>query len=120
MKKLPPGALAGLTGATTNAAAQFLLVLIVTRSLPPETAGKFFTATALALMLAGILRLDTGNALIYFRARQAEPPSDDPDGHTNDPGNRARTQDNVRCFGVVPPTHPLFPFGAPPRPRRYA
>jgi O-antigen/teichoic acid export membrane protein len=66
---LARGGLAGLFGAGTSALAQFLLVLIVTRSLPAAQAGTFFTATALCLMAAGVLRLDAGNGLVYFIAR---------------------------------------------------
>ncbi|GLW07300.1 hypothetical protein Misp01_24300 [Microtetraspora sp. NBRC 13810] len=60
---------AGMLGAGVGALAQFLLVLVVTRSLPAHQAGAFFTATALCLMAAGILRLDAGNGLVYFIAR---------------------------------------------------
>ncbi|WP_061298588.1 lipopolysaccharide biosynthesis protein [Herbidospora cretacea] len=66
---------AGLAGAGTSAAAQFAVTLLITRTLPPAEAGAFFTTTALGLMLAGVLRLDTGNGLIYFRARR---PDDSP------------------------------------------
>ncbi|GLW97575.1 hypothetical protein Misp02_16620 [Microtetraspora sp. NBRC 16547] len=67
---------AGLLCAATGAGAQFLVVLVVTRSLAPAHAGAFFAATALCLMLAGIIRLDTGNGLVYFLAgapREPEP-----------------------------------------------
>lgn len=64
---------AGLAGAGTSAAAQFAVTLLITRTLPPAEAGAFFTTTALGLMLAGVLRLDTGNGLIYFRAREDSP-----------------------------------------------
>jgi O-antigen/teichoic acid export membrane protein len=70
---LARGSLAGLAAAGAGAASQFLLVLVVTRSLDPDAAGSFFTATALCLMLAGILRLDAGNGLIYAMARQGHP-----------------------------------------------
>ncbi|TKK88174.1 polysaccharide biosynthesis protein [Herbidospora galbida] len=63
---------AGLAGAGTTAAAQFAVTLLITRTLPPAEAGAFFTTTTLGLLLAGVLRLDTGNGLIYFRARQRE------------------------------------------------
>ncbi|WP_245647192.1 lipopolysaccharide biosynthesis protein [Microtetraspora niveoalba] len=66
---------AGLLWAATGAAAQFLLALVVTRSLSPAHAGAFFAATALCLMLAGIVRLDTGNGLVYFLAGQADDPA---------------------------------------------
>lgn len=61
--------LAGVTGAGVSALAQFLLVVVVTRTFSAEQAGAFFTAIALALMVAGIVKLDAGNGLIYFVAR---------------------------------------------------
>ncbi|MEU4545412.1 lipopolysaccharide biosynthesis protein [Nonomuraea dietziae] len=61
--------LAGVTGAGVSALAQFLLVVIVTRTFSAEQAGTFFTAIALALMVAGIAKLDAGNGLIFFVAR---------------------------------------------------
>lgn len=63
------GGLAGVAGAGVTASAQFLLVVVVTRAFSAEQAGAFFTATALALMVAGIAKLDAGNGLIYFIAR---------------------------------------------------
>ncbi|MFC5830522.1 lipopolysaccharide biosynthesis protein [Nonomuraea insulae] len=61
--------LAGVTGAAFSAMAQFVLVVVVTRTYPATDAGAFFTATALALMAAGIAKLDAGNGLVYFIAR---------------------------------------------------
>ncbi|MEV0998224.1 lipopolysaccharide biosynthesis protein [Nonomuraea sp. NPDC050202] len=61
--------LAGLGGAALGALAQFVLVVVVTRAYPAAEAGAFFTATALALMVSGIAKLDAGNGLIYFIAR---------------------------------------------------
>jgi O-antigen/teichoic acid export membrane protein len=72
---LARGSLAGLAAAGGGAASQFLIVLLITRSLDPDAAGAFFTATALCLMLAGILRLDAGNGLIYALARRPHEPS---------------------------------------------
>ncbi len=63
------GGLAGLAGAGGGALAQFLIVLVVTRTFDARTAGTFFAFTAGCLMLAGILRLDTANGLIYVVAR---------------------------------------------------
>ncbi|MEV0148585.1 MULTISPECIES: lipopolysaccharide biosynthesis protein [unclassified Nonomuraea] len=62
---------AGLAGAAAGALAQFLLVVIVTRVFTAEQAGAFFTATALALMAAGMAKLDAGNGLVFFIARAA-------------------------------------------------
>lgn len=61
--------LAGVTGAAFSAMAQFVLVVVITRTYPATDAGAFFTATALALMAAGIAKLDAGNGLVYFIAR---------------------------------------------------
>ncbi|MEV0614929.1 lipopolysaccharide biosynthesis protein [Nonomuraea sp. NPDC050404] len=61
--------LAGLAGAACGALGQFVLVVVVTRAYEADEAGAFFTATALALMAAGIAKLDAGNGLIYFIAR---------------------------------------------------
>ncbi|WP_406311960.1 polysaccharide biosynthesis C-terminal domain-containing protein [Streptosporangium sp. NBC_01639] len=63
------GGLAGLVGAGIGAAAQFGVVVLVTRGAGQETAGIFFAATALCLMAGGILRMDAGNGLVYFIAR---------------------------------------------------
>lgn len=62
---------AGLAGAGMGAAAQFLLVLVVTRACDAATAGRFFALTTGCLMIAGIVRLDAGNGLLYFLARAA-------------------------------------------------
>jgi len=63
------GGAAGLLGAGIGAAAQFLTVVLVARGTGQETAGAFFSATALCLAAAAILRLDAGNGLVYFIAR---------------------------------------------------
>lgn len=63
------GGIAGITGAGVGAVAQFLLVVVVTRAFSADQAGVLFTAIALALMVAGIAKLDAGNGLIYFIAR---------------------------------------------------
>ncbi|MEV0584217.1 lipopolysaccharide biosynthesis protein [Nonomuraea sp. NPDC050310] len=61
--------LAGLAGAAAGALAQFVLVVVVTRTTSLEEAGSFLAAVALALMTAGICRLDAGNGLIFFISR---------------------------------------------------
>lgn len=61
--------IAGLAGAGAAAVSQFLLVMVVTRAFDAETAGYFFALTAGCLMLAGIVRLDAGNSLIYFAVK---------------------------------------------------
>lgn len=63
------GGIAGVSGAAFGAFAQFVLVMVVTRAVPPGDAGAFFAVTALALMASGIAKLDAGNGLVYFIAR---------------------------------------------------
>ncbi|MEU8379670.1 lipopolysaccharide biosynthesis protein [Streptosporangium sp. NPDC048865] len=63
------GGVAGLAGAGAGAAAQFLTVVLVTRGAGRETAGLFFSATALCLTVAAVLRLDAGNGLVHVIAR---------------------------------------------------
>ncbi|GII88812.1 hypothetical protein Ssi03_68020 [Sphaerisporangium siamense] len=66
------GGAAGLAGAVAGAAAQMLIVVALTRGLDAASAGTVLTATSLCLMAAGVLRLDTGNGLIYFIARHRD------------------------------------------------
>ncbi|MER5646240.1 oligosaccharide flippase family protein [Streptosporangium sp. NPDC002524] len=70
---LARGGVAGLAGAGAGAAAQFLTVVVVTRGVGQETAGLFFSGTALCLAVATVLRLDAGNGLVYFIARSRSP-----------------------------------------------
>ncbi|MCK2213217.1 polysaccharide biosynthesis C-terminal domain-containing protein [Actinomadura sp. ATCC 31491] len=63
------GGVAGVAAAGAAAAAQFGLVVVVTRTVSAAGAGTFFAATAVALMAAGITKLDAGNGLVYFIAR---------------------------------------------------
>ncbi|MEW9554197.1 lipopolysaccharide biosynthesis protein [Nonomuraea sp. NPDC050783] len=65
------GGVAGLAAAGTSAAAQFALVVVVTRAAGAAEAGAFFAVTAVTLMAAGIAKLDAGNGLVYFIARAA-------------------------------------------------
>ncbi|MDH2428752.1 lipopolysaccharide biosynthesis protein [Sphaerisporangium sp. TRM90804] len=69
MRSLVRGGVAGVAGAVVAAGSQFLVVVAITRGLDARTAGAFFTATTLCLMIAGVVRLDAGNGLIYFIAR---------------------------------------------------
>ncbi|MFI6296068.1 lipopolysaccharide biosynthesis protein [Nonomuraea sp. NPDC050790] len=69
LRRVARGGAAGLTGAAAGAVAQFVLVVLVTRAFEVSVAGSFFTAVALALMVAGVAKLDAGNGLIFFIAR---------------------------------------------------
>jgi O-antigen/teichoic acid export membrane protein len=63
------GGVAGVLGAGAGAGAQFLLAVVVTRVAEVEAAGAFFTTAALALMIAGVAKLDAGGGVVYFVAR---------------------------------------------------
>ncbi|MGI5273476.1 lipopolysaccharide biosynthesis protein [Nonomuraea sp. CA-218870] len=69
LRRVARSGLAGVAGAAAGALSQFLLVVVVTRVYPVAVAGAFFTAVALALMVAGVAKLDAGNGLVFFIAR---------------------------------------------------
>ncbi|MDA0634488.1 polysaccharide biosynthesis C-terminal domain-containing protein [Nonomuraea sp. MCN248] len=69
LRRVARSGLAGVAGAAAGALSQFLLVVVVTRVYPVEAAGAFFTSVALALMVAGVAKLDAGNGLVFFIAR---------------------------------------------------
>ncbi|MEV4897830.1 polysaccharide biosynthesis C-terminal domain-containing protein [Nonomuraea sp. NPDC055795] len=69
LRRVARGGVAGLTGAAAGAVAQFVLVVLVTRAFEVSVAGSFFTAVAVALIVAGVAKLDAGNGLIFFIAR---------------------------------------------------
>ncbi|MEV7907921.1 hypothetical protein, partial [Streptomyces anulatus] len=73
--------LAGLVGAAAGAGAQFLMVVLVTRGTGRQAAGAFFTATALCLMVAGILRMDAGSGLVHVIATARTSGHDRARGH---------------------------------------
>ena len=56
-------------GAGGSAVLNFLLVVAVTRTLPPDEAGTFFAVTSLFLLLVALARLGSGTGLVYFIAR---------------------------------------------------
>ncbi|MFC4122197.1 lipopolysaccharide biosynthesis protein [Nonomuraea zeae] len=68
-RRVRRGGIAGVAGAAFSALAQFGLLVVVTRAFTAAEAGAFFTATAVALMAAGVAKLDAGNGLVYFIAR---------------------------------------------------
>ncbi|MFC4587242.1 lipopolysaccharide biosynthesis protein [Sphaerisporangium corydalis] len=92
-----------------NAGSQFLIVIALTRGLDAATAGAILTATTLCLMIAGILRLDAGNGLIYFIARshrRNRPPSTPPrPAHSTRPAHSirsARSGPSTDCTDPIP------------------
>ena len=63
------GGALGLFGAGISAGAGFVLVLIVTNLYSPNTAGLFFTATSLFLLLLAVATLGTETGLVRFLLR---------------------------------------------------
>lgn len=62
-----------LAGAVVSTIATFGLVVVVTRSVPPEVAGRFFAATALFLMASATASLGSDTGLARFVLRTGEP-----------------------------------------------
>lgn len=63
------GGAVNLLGAVATAVMTFGLTLAITRGLPAEFAGVFFTATSAFLVVVGIAQLGTNTGLVYFIAR---------------------------------------------------
>jgi O-antigen/teichoic acid export membrane protein len=63
------GGVLNLMGAAISAVAGVVLVVVVTRTLPPAEAGVFFTLTSLFLLAQMAARLGTNTGLVYFVAR---------------------------------------------------
>lgn len=63
------GSSANLVGALVMATAAFVLTVVVTRGLPPATAGIFFAATSVFLLATTVGQLGTNTALVYFLSR---------------------------------------------------
>lgn len=66
---LARGGLLSLAGSAVSAVAGVLLVLAVTRALPQDTAGVFFTLTSLYLIAETAARLGTGTGVVWAIAR---------------------------------------------------
>ena len=60
---------ANLVGSSVMATTTFLLTLVVTRGLPREEAGLFFSATSVFVLTTSLGQLGTNTALVYFLAR---------------------------------------------------
>ena len=69
LSRIARGGLLNLTGAAISAVAGVVLVVAVTRALPPAEAGVFFTLTSLFLLAQMAARLGTNTGLVYFVAR---------------------------------------------------
>ena len=66
---LARGGLLSLSGSAVSAAVGILLVLVVTRTLPQDTAGTFFALTSVFLIAEGVTRLGTGTGLVWAVSR---------------------------------------------------
>ncbi|GAB3207528.1 lipopolysaccharide biosynthesis protein [Marinactinospora thermotolerans] len=63
------GGAVGMAGAAAGAALNVALVVAVTRAFDQETAGAFFSATSVFLIVVAVAGLGTPNALVHFTAR---------------------------------------------------
>lgn len=66
------GGAIGLVGAACSSMCAFALVIVVTRGLPADEAGRFFTATAAFLILTALASLGTETGLARFLLRHAQ------------------------------------------------
>ncbi len=64
------GSAVNLIGGLITALTSFVLTVVLTRSLPADSVGAFFSMTSLFLLLTTIGQLGTGTAIVYFLARQ--------------------------------------------------
>ena len=64
------GSAVNLIGGAITAVSSFVLTVVLTRSLPADSVGAFFSMTSLFLLLTTIGQLGTGTAIVYFLARQ--------------------------------------------------
>lgn len=63
------GGAINILGAVATALLTFGLTIAITRGLPREVAGVFFTATSAFLVAVGLAQLGTNTGLVYFIAR---------------------------------------------------
>ncbi|MFD5213464.1 lipopolysaccharide biosynthesis protein [Microbacterium sp. NPDC058345] len=63
------GGAINILGAVATALLTFGVTLAITRGLPKEFAGVFFTATSAFLVVGGVAQLGTNTGLVYFIAR---------------------------------------------------
>lgn len=63
------GGAVNIAASAASAILTFGLTVVVTRGLPPDLAGVFFTATSAFLVVVAIAQLGTNTGLVYFIAR---------------------------------------------------
>lgn len=64
------GSAINLIGGAAAAVTTFLLTVVLTRSLPADAVGSFFSLTSLFLLVTALGQLGTGTGIVYFLARQ--------------------------------------------------
>ena len=64
------GSAINLVGSACTAVATFLLTVLMTRLLPTDAVGAFFSITSLFLLLTTLGQLGTSSGIVYFLARQ--------------------------------------------------
>ncbi|QSB06173.1 oligosaccharide flippase family protein [Natronoglycomyces albus] len=69
LKQTARGGLWNLAGAAAAGLGGLLITWLVAYSLPPQTAGAFFTATSAFLIIAAVARLGTPTGVVYWVAR---------------------------------------------------
>ena len=69
LRRLARGGILNFGGAVASALSNFALIFVVARTLPPATAGQFFAATSVFILLMGLGQLGARSALVYFIAR---------------------------------------------------
>lgn len=69
LDRVARGGALGLAGAVVAAVAGFALVAVITRGVPTDTAGTFFTVTSLFLIAQGLATLGTDTGLARFLLR---------------------------------------------------
>ena len=69
MPRIARGGALNLLGAVITSITGVVLVIVVTRALPPSEAGIFFALTSLFLLAEMVARLGTSTGLVYFIAR---------------------------------------------------
>lgn len=58
-----------MVGAGTSAVVGFVLTIVITRGLPQEVAGVFFTTTSAFLVIVALAQVGTNTGLVYFVSR---------------------------------------------------
>lgn len=69
LPRIARGSMLNLIGAGVSSIVGIALTVVITRSVPRNVAGSFFTLTSLFLLAEAVSCLGTGTGLVYFTAR---------------------------------------------------